>query len=166
MNSEQSVPLSIWICNNTDTIIAGATAIISCISAIIAWLTYKNTSSIKTIVNNTIIQESFVADRKELEKLLNKCLKIVQDGTVRPANSAEFNTMMSRILSSMDRYLSLGKESRDQSTFASTRSELETLLSERSVENIGADIAKNAGYYGRLIGNLDDLLKNGRPENV
>jgi len=160
------VPLSIWICNNADTLIAGISAVISSVSAIIAWLTYKNTSSIKTIVSNTIIQEAFVADRKELEKLLNKCLKIVQDGNVRPANSAEFNTMMARILSSMDRYLSLGKKSKDQSAFLSTKNDLESLLSETTVKNSAADIAKYSGYYGRLIGNLIDLLKNGRPENV
>lgn len=144
-----------WICKHIDTLIAS-------FSALIALLTFINTSSIKATIKKNIVQEQFSLNKAEILKNLTKCQQVAQLEKVRPANDAKFNELMNKSLNFMDRYFSLDKTSEEYKSFSSTKSDILSLLSKRSAEDLELDIRQNAGLYGCLIGRLEELVENGR----
>lgn len=144
-----------WICKNIDTLIAA-------FSMLIALLTFINTSSIKATVKKNVIKEQFSAGKPEILKNLNKCQQIAQAEKVRPANDAKFNELMNKSLNAMERYFSLDKSSEEYKAFSSAKSEMLSLLKKNTVSTPESDIRKNAGLYGGLIGQLEELIENGR----
>ncbi len=141
--------------NYIDTIIAA-------ISAVIAFLTLRNTANIKETVNIRISQEQFWNNKNNLNDKLLTCLNIVQKQKIRPANDPLFTQHITLVLSDLERHFSLDKKSHDYQKLMEVKNQITDLLAVHEVDDIDSDIRKNTGLYGSLIGELQDILNNGR----